>query len=87
MILSVISLLYLCDGMILDYITPLFCCASQEFSASLKIIKSLCNLILRHDLLEVKAIQLCQKSSVQSPKQEYYSKSSADLRQLLSSSF
>ena len=56
MILSVISLLYLLDGMVLDYVTPLFCCASQEFVASLKITESLCNLILHHDLIEVKAI-------------------------------
>ena len=86
MILSVISLLYLLDGMVLDYVTPLFCCASQEFIASLKITESLCNLILHHDLIEVKAIQISQKSSLQSLKQEYYSKSSADLRQHLSSS-
>ena len=61
------------------------CCASQEFSASLKITDPLCSLILHHDLLysEVQAIQLSQKSSVRSLKQEYYSKFSADLRQHL----
>ena len=63
------------------------CHASQEFSASLKITKPLCSLILHHDLLysEVKAIQLSQKSSVRSLKQEYYSKCSTDLRQHLDS--
>ena len=65
------------------------CHASQEFSASLKITEPLSSLILHHDLLysEVKAIQLSQKSSVQSLiKQEYYSKCSTDLRQHLGSS-
>ena len=61
------------------------CGASQEFSASLKITEPLCSLILHHDLLysQVKAIQLSQKSSVRSLKQEYYSKCSTDLRQHL----
>ena len=64
------------------------CRASQEFSASLKITEPLCSLILHHDLLysEVKAIQLSQKSSVRSLKQEYYSKCSTDLCQHLGSS-
>ena len=46
-----------------------------------------CSLILHHDLLysEVKAIQLSQKSSVRSLKQEYYSKCSTDLRHHLDS--
>ena len=63
------------------------CCASQEFSASLKITEPLCSLILHHDILysEVKAIQLSQKSSVRSLKQEYYSKYSTDLHQHLGS--
>ena len=64
------------------------CRVSQEFSASLKITEPLCKLILHHDLLypEAKADQLSQKSSVQSLKQDYYSRCSSDIRQHLSSS-
>ena len=81
-----ISLFYLLDGVILHYVTP-FCHASQDFSASLKITEPLCSLILHHDpYSEVKPIQLSQKSSVQSLKQEYYSKCSTDLYQHLDSS-
>ena len=64
------------------------CCTSQKFNASLKITEPLYNLVLHHDLFysEVKVIQLSQKSSVQSLKQEYYPKSFIDLHQYLSSS-
>ena len=66
---------------------PIYC-ASQEFSASLKITEHLCSLIHYHVLLysEVKAIQLSQKSLIRSLKQEYYSKCSIDLCQHLCSS-
>ena len=49
--------------------------SSSESQGQKEVTEPLCNLILHHNLLysEVTAIQLSQKSSVQSLKQEYYS--------------
>ena len=64
------------------------CCASQKFSASLKITEPLHNLILHHDLRysKVKANQLSQKSSIWTLKQDYCSKSSTYVREHFDSS-